>query len=179
VAPEHCCDEVLDVMGKPRFEVYGRFVRRFRELTNAAGLKQYLVPYLISSHPGSTLKHAIELAVFLKKEKVHPQQVQDFYPTPGTISTCIWYTGLDPYTLKPVHVPKSEQERRAQRALLQYFKPENYDAVRAALRRGGREDLIGSGPNCLVPAEANRTAPGNRTQKKTGRPAKTSGRRKG
>ncbi|MCI9413898.1 MAG: YgiQ family radical SAM protein [Clostridiales bacterium] len=154
VAPEHCSAPVLSCMGKPSIDTYERFRERFYELTKSMGKKQYLVPYLMSSHPGSTMKDAIELALFLKKEGLHPEQVQDFYPTPGTVSTCMFYTGLDPYTLQPVYVPRTPKEKAAQRAMLQYFRPENHKAVRAALRAAGRADLIGTGPQCLVPAEA-------------------------
>ena len=150
VAPEHCSAEVLCRMGKPPIESYKKFQKRFYELTKSVGKKQYLVPYLMSSHPGSTLRDAAELAVFLKKEGLHPEQVQDFYPTPGTISTCMFYTGLDPYTLQPVYVPRTPRQKAQQRALLQYFRPENRETVLAALREAGRTDLIGDGPNCLV-----------------------------
>lgn len=155
VAPEHCSDNVLKYMGKPSFRVYERFEKRFYELTKAAGKKQYLVPYLMSSHPGSTLKDAIELSLFLKRNKLHPEQVQDFYPTPGTVSTCMFYTGLDPYTLKEVYVPKTPAEKAQQRALLQYFKPENRQIVLSALKKAGRFDLIGTGPNCLAAPDIN------------------------
>lgn len=150
VAPEHCSDHVLELMGKPKFEVYRRFKKRFYELTEAAGKKQYLVPYMISSHPGSTVKDAVELAVYLKRENMHPEQVQDFYPTPGTVSTCMFYTGLDPFTMERVFVPKTREEKAMQRALLQYYKPENAALVRQALRIAHRTDLIGSGGDCLV-----------------------------
>ncbi len=150
VAPEHCSANVLDKMGKPHIEQYRRFSRRFYELTKSVGKEQYLVPYLMSSHPGSTLKDAVELAVFLKKEGVRPEQVQDFYPTPGTISTAMFYTGLDPYTMKEVYVPRSPKEKAMQRALLQSFKPENRALVMEALKRAGRGDLIGTGPQCLI-----------------------------
>jgi uncharacterized radical SAM protein YgiQ len=150
VAPEHVSDAVLDKMGKPHMEVYQEFVRKFYAKTKKAGKEQYLVPYLISSHPGSTINDAIELALFLKKEHVHPEQVQDFYPTPGTVSTCMYYTELDPYTLEPVYVPKTREEKQMQRALLQYFSPANRDLVLRALKKARRYDLIGTGPNCLV-----------------------------
>jgi len=143
-------------MGKPSFKVYEQFRERFYELTKSEGKKQYLVPYLMSSHPGSTVNDAIKLAQFLKREGLHPEQVQDFYPTPGTISTCMFYTELDPYTLEPVYVPKTAEEKAMQRALLQYFKPENKKIVLAALRKAGRLDLIGTGPNCLVAPEDGR-----------------------
>ena len=154
VAPEHCSNAVLDKMGKPHIEAYKAFQKRFYELTKSMNMEQYLVPYLMSSHPGSTIRDAITLACFLKEEGIHPEQVQDFYPTPGTISTCMFYTGLDPYTMQPVYVPRTAKEKAEQRALLQYYKPENYAVIRAALRKAGRPDLIGSGQHCLVPAEA-------------------------
>ncbi len=150
VAPEHCSDNVLAYMGKPSFSVYKRFKKRFYELSRSMGKKQYLVPYLMSSHPGSSLKDAVELALFLKEEGLRPEQVQDFYPTPGTVSTCMFYTGLDPYTLKPVYVPKTQEEKAEQRALLQYFLPQNRHIVLKALKKAGRSDLIGFSPNCLV-----------------------------
>ncbi len=153
VAPEHCSNNVLKRMGKPPVEVYSRFKKRFYELTQSVGKKQFLVPYLMSSHPGSTISDAIELALFLKKEGLHPEQVQDFYPTPGTISTCMFYTGLDPYTMEEVYVPRTPKEKAEQRALLQYFRPENAAVVRTALKKAGRYDLIGTGKNCLVKAE--------------------------
>ncbi|MDR1565255.1 MAG: YgiQ family radical SAM protein [Oscillospiraceae bacterium] len=159
VAPEHCSAHVLDTMGKPRIEAYRSFASRFYQITARLGKKQFLVPYLMSSHPGSTMGDAVELALFLKKECLHPEQVQDFYPTPGTISTCMFYTGLDPYTLKEVFVPKSVKEKALQRSLLQYFKPENRAKVIEALKLARREDLIGSGANCLIkaaPAQAKR-----------------------
>ncbi len=150
VAPEHCSNNVLSYMGKPDISVYNRFKKRFYQLTESIGKKQYLVPYLMSSHPGSTINDAIELALFLKKEGLHPEQVQDFYPTPGTVSTCMFYTGLDPMTMKEVYVPRTLSEKAEQRALLQYFKPENRDIVRKALKKAGRFDLIGNGKNALV-----------------------------
>ncbi len=156
VAPEHCSPRVLEYMGKPPIETYERFKKRFFELCRQVGKEQFLVPYLMSSHPGSRVEDAILLAEFLKKEKLHPQQVQDFYPTPGTVSTCMFYTGLDPYTLQSVYVPRTPQEKAEQRALLQYFKRENRPLVVAALRRAGREDLIGYGKNCLIPPEGER-----------------------
>lgn len=150
VAPEHCSAAVLDKMGKPHIEAYKRFSDEFFRITKQVGKEQYLVPYLMSSHPGSTLKDAIELALFLKKEHIRPEQVQDFYPTPGTVSTCMFYTGLDPYTLQEVYVPKTPKEKAMQRALLQYFNPKNKETVVKALIMAGREDLIGTGKNCLV-----------------------------
>ncbi len=150
VAPEHCSDVVLDKMGKPHIEAYVKFQKRFYEITKGIDKEQYLVPYLMSSHPGSSLKEAVELALFLKENRIRPEQVQDFYPTPGTISTCMFYTGLDPYTMKEVFVPKTSEEKAMQRALLQYFRPENHDIVVKALKMAGRRDLIGDSPKCLV-----------------------------
>ena len=169
VAPEHCSDNVLKYMGKPPFKVYSRFEKRFYELTKALDKKQYLVPYLMSSHPGSTLKDAIELSLFLKRNNLHPEQVQDFYPTPGTVSTCMFYTELDPYTMESVYVPKTPEEKAQQRALLQYFKPENRQIVLSALKKAGRHDLIGTGKNCLaLPERGTKNANNqNRKPKKT------------
>lgn len=150
VAPEHCSAAVLDKMGKPHIEAYKKFAQKYFAISKKIKKEQYLVPYLMSSHPGSTLKDAIELALFLKEQKLRPQQVQDFYPTPGTISTCMFYSGIDPYTMKKVYVPKTKEEKAEQRALLQYFRPENRQAVIAALTKAGRKDLIGSKPECLV-----------------------------
>ena len=167
VAPEHCSDNVLKYMGKPSFHVYEQFEKRFYELTKSMGKKQYLVPYLMSSHPGSTLKDAIELSVFLKKNNLHPEQVQDFYPTPGTVSTCMFYTGLDPNTMKKVYVPRTAEEKAQQRALLQYFKPENRAFVLSALKKAGRFDLIGTGKNCLIAPDKNTVAAKPQKKKKT------------
>lgn len=153
VAPEHVCDEVLSLMGKPKNYVYNAFKDKFYKINEKIGKKQYLVPYLMSSHPGSTLHSAIKLALYLKKEGLNPQQVQDFYPTPGTISTCMYYTGLDPMTMKKVYVAKTTEEKQMQRALLQYKKPENASLVRKALIKAGREDLIGYGKECLIRPE--------------------------
>ncbi|MGI6248562.1 MAG: YgiQ family radical SAM protein [Acutalibacteraceae bacterium] len=150
VAPEHCSAGVLELMGKPSLDTYVAFSDRFYEINRSIGKKQYLVPYLISSHPGSTLNDAVELAEFLKKERIRPEQVQDFYPTPGTISTCMYYTGLNPLTLEEVHVARNPQEKRMQRALLQYYLPQNAGLVARALSITGRTDLIGNGNNCLV-----------------------------
>lgn len=150
VAPEHCSNAVLDKMGKPHIDVYRRFVNKFYKITKQIGKEQYLVPYLMSSHPGCRMSDAIELALFLKQNKMRPEQVQDFYPTPGTISTCMYYTELDPYTLEHIFVPKTPSQKAEQRALLQYFKPENKPIVLKALKDCGRIDLIGSGPDCLI-----------------------------
>ena len=165
VAPEHCSAPVLQRMGKPPVATYKKFQKRFYELTKSVGKKQYLVPYLMSSHPGSTMRDAIELAVFLKKEGLRPEQVQDFYPTPGTVSTCMFYTGLDPYTMEKVYVPRSPKEKAEQRALLQYFRPENRQLVLEALKKAGRSDLIGTRPECLV-ADNRRLNPQRSADKK-------------
>lgn len=154
VAPEHCSVAVLDKMGKPHIETYKRFSDKFFKITKQIEKEQYLVPYLMSSHPGSTLKDAVEVALFIKKEHLRPEQVQDFYPTPGTVSTCMFYTGLDPYTMEEVYVPKDPKEKAMQRALLQYFNPKNRELVIKALISAGRQDLIGTGKNCLVTAPA-------------------------
>ena len=150
VAPEHCSAAVLSAMGKPEIETYLKFKKRFYELTKSENKEQFLVPYLMSSHPGSTIKDAIELSLFLKREGMRPEQVQDFYPTPGTVSTCMYYTGLDPMTMKPIYVARTPAEKAEQRALLQYFKPENREIVLRALKKCGRTDLIGSGKDCLI-----------------------------
>ena len=169
VAPEHCAAAVLDKMGKPHIKAYLAFQKKFYEITKGMGKEQYLVPYLMSSHPGSTLQAAVELAVFLKQQHIHPEQVQDFYPIPGTLSTCMFYTELDPYTMEPVYVPKTPEEKAMQRALLQYFQPKNKVLVLAALKKAGRRDLIGTGPDCLVaPEEPARRIPAadrNRSRK--------------
>ncbi len=150
VAPEHCSNHVLTHMGKPPIEVYNRFRDKFFALTAKAGKEQYLVPYLMSSHPGSRLEDAVALALYLKKNHMNPEQVQDFYPTPGTASTVMYYTGLDPFTMKEVYVAKDYEEKRMQRALLQYRRPENAELIAKALRLCHREDLIGYGPDCLI-----------------------------
>ena len=150
VAPEHCSAAVLDRMGKPHIETYKKFCDKFYKLTGRMSKDQYIVPYLMSSHPGSTLKDAVELALFCKRENIHPKQVQDFYPTPGTISTCMFYTELDPYTMESVYVAKSEHDKALQRALLQYFNPKNQRLVEEALRKAKRYDLIGYDNKCLI-----------------------------
>lgn len=150
VAPEHVSDRVLLKMGKPGHEVYEQFTRKYEKMNERLGMKQFLVPYLMSSHPGSTLSDAIELALYLKKIGHMPQQVQDFYPTPSTLSTCMYYTGLDPRTMEPVYVPKSPKEKQMQRALMQYKNPANYEIVIEALKKAGRSDLIGYGSECLI-----------------------------
>ena len=158
VAPEHVSPKVLAVMGKPGRDVYDAFCEKYKRINQQLGKEQYLVPYLISSHPGSDLSAAIELAEYLRDIGHQPEQVQDFYPTPGTLSTCMFYTGFDPRTGKPVFVPRTPQEKAMQRALLQFKRPQNFPLVRQALRQAGREDLIGTGRNCLVPPEGVKTA---------------------
>lgn len=150
VAPEHISDKVLKCMGKPKAAVYHQFAREYRAMNQKLGKKQYLVPYLMSSHPGSTLKEAVELAEFLRELGYMPQQVQDFYPTPSTISTCMYYTGLDPRTMQPVYVARNPHEKAMQRALIQYRDPKNYHLVKEALLKTGRQDLIGYDKNCLI-----------------------------
>ena len=150
VAPEHVADKVLSRMGKPQNSVYRQFVKEYNEMNARLGLKQYLVPYLMSSHPGSTLKEAIELAEYLRDLGYMPEQVQDFYPTPSTISTCMYYTGLDPRTMEPVYVPVNPHEKAMQRALIQYRNPKNYELVEEALKKAGRTDLIGYDRKCLI-----------------------------
>ena len=153
VAPEHCVNSVLDYMGKPHIEVYERFKRKYESLNQKYGKEQYLVPYLMSSHPGCTLNDAVELAQWLNRTGRQPEQVQDFYPTPGTLSTCMYYTGIDPRTMKPVYVPKDPHEKAMQRALMQWKRPEKRALVREALHRAHREDLIGFGKDCLLRPE--------------------------
>ena len=150
LAPEHVCDEVLRVMGKPSNSVYQRFCKEFERVSREAGKEQYVVPYLMSSHPGSTLREAVRLAEFCRDMGYNPEQVQDFYPTPSTVSTCIYYTGLDPRTLKPVYCPTDPHEKAMQRALIQYRNPANRALVKEALRKAHRTDLIGYGKKCLV-----------------------------
>ncbi|MGI6018117.1 MAG: YgiQ family radical SAM protein [Marvinbryantia sp.] len=150
VAPEHVSAAVLSKMGKPANEVYQRFVKKYRQLNETCGKNQFLVPYLMSSHPGSTLKEAVELAEYLRDLGYMPEQVQDFYPTPSTLSTCMYYTGVDPRTMEPVYVPVNPHEKAMQRALIQYRNPKNYDLVREALIKAGRTDLIGFDKKCLI-----------------------------
>ncbi|MDN0055544.1 YgiQ family radical SAM protein [Collinsella ihumii] len=150
LAPEHVSDAVLSIMGKPSRAVYDAFCRRFDDLCERCGLEQYVVPYLISSHPGSTMKEAVELAEAVRDMGYMPEQVQDFYPTPSTMSTCMYYTGVDPRTMEPVYVARDPHEKAMQRALIQYRKPENYKLVREALQRAGRTDLIGYDRHCLI-----------------------------
>ena len=173
LAPEHVSDAVLSVMGKPRREVYDAFVERFERLSAEYGLKQYVVPYLISSHPGSTMKEAVELAEAVRDMGYMPEQVQDFYPTPSTMSTCMFYTGVDPRTMEPVYIPRDPHEKAMQRALIQYRKPENYKLVKEALRKAGREDLIGYGAKCLIrPVPPKPGAGGGKKPTGSGKPSK-------
>ena len=151
VAPEHVSDKVLRAMGKPPHKVYRQFLERYERVNKLTGKKQYAVPYLMSSHPGSTLKEAVELAEYIRDLGYMPEQVQDFYPTPGTISTCMYYTGLDPRNMKPVYVPRQPHEKAMQRALIQYRDSKNYELVKEALHRAGRTDLIGFDRRCLIP----------------------------
>lgn len=151
VAPEHVADPVLKMMGKPENAVYKKFVDKFYQINKRIGKEQYLVPYLMSSHPGSGLKEAITLAEHIRDLGYMPEQVQDFYPTPSTISTCMYYTGVDPRTMEPVYVPKNPHEKAMQRALIQYRLPENHDLVKEALLKAGRKDLIGFDEKCLIP----------------------------
>ncbi len=150
-APEHVSNTVLKMMGKPQHSVYESFLKRFKRINEKSGKEQYVVPYLMSSHPGSGMKEAVELAEYVRDIGYMPEQVQDFYPTPGTVSTCMYYTGLDPRTMEPVYVPKSAHEKSMQRALIQYKKPENYELVKEALLKSGRSDLIGFDRKCLIP----------------------------
>ena len=168
VAPEHCSAAVLDKMGKPHIEAYIEFSKRYFRYSGEADKDQYLVPYLMSSHPGSTLQEAIELALFLKKNKIRPEQVQDFYPTPGTISTTMYYTGLDPYTMEPVYCAKNPHEKAMQRALLQYYNVANAPLIEEALRKAKRYDLIGNTEGCLVRSSAQKNPRGAKPYRSNG-----------
>ncbi|MDP3130916.1 MAG: DUF3362 domain-containing protein, partial [Bacillota bacterium] len=150
VAPEHVSDDVLDAMGKPRKALYDRFVEKFEKLSRAAGKELYLVPYLMSSHPGSTLADAVILAEYIRDLGYDPEQVQDFYPTPGTLATTMFHTELDPRTMQRIYVQKSPHDKAMQRALIQYRAPQNHDLVLEALKKADRTDLIGFGPQCLI-----------------------------
>lgn len=178
VAPEHISPRVLHYMGKPYADVYDQFCRKYYALSQKYGKEQYLVPYLMSSHPGSGLKEAIDLACYLRENRLKPEQVQDFYPTPGTLSTAMYYTGLDPRDMKPVFVARTPEEKAMQRALLQSTNPKNFPLVRKALRLAGREDLIGGGKHCLVPGERPARREGMPQSKKDGRPSDAHPRKK-
>ncbi len=183
VAPEHISDAVLKRMGKPENAVYEKFLKKYKDINQRLGKEQYVVPYLMSSHPGSTLKEAVELAVYLQKLGYMPEQVQDFYPTPSTISTCMYYTGLDPRTMEEVYVPKSPHEKALQRALIQYRNPKNHALVVEALTKAGRTDLIGFGKECLIrprvtKSEADRQY-GKKTNGKNSNGQKTNGQKSG
>ncbi|GAB6169485.1 YgiQ family radical SAM protein [Clostridium carnis] len=156
VAPEHVAENALKYMGKPAGDTYNRFREKFFKINKQLGKEQYLIPYLMSSHPGSGLKEAIELAEYLRDTKYQPEQVQDFYPTPGTLSTTMFYTGLDPLTMEEVYIPRTREEKAMQRALLQFKNPKNYNLVYDALMQAGREDLIGNGPKCLIQSKETR-----------------------
>ena len=183
VAPEHISRATLKAMGKPSPEVYEAFKAKYEAINRRLNKKQFLVPYLISGHPGTTLEDAIELALYIKANRVMPEQVQDFYPTPGTVSTTMYYTGLDPLTMQPIHVPDLA-EKRQQRALLQFSKPQNHALVLDALQRAGRSDLIGYGPECLIPPRIRNPKEASshdhsdqrqRTRSRTARPAGAKG----
>lgn len=171
VAPEHISDNVLRLMGKPSNDVYEAFVNKCAQINKALGREQYLVPYLMSSHPGSTLKDAVALAEYIRDIGYMPEQVQDFYPTPSTISTCMYYTGVDPRTMEPVYVARNPHEKAMQRALIQYRKPENYELVKEALLKENRADLIGFGRECLIPPR--KIAPRGAGNKRSGNHAKS------
>lgn len=169
VAPEHISPKVLKQMGKPTREVYDKFVNTYFNINKQLGMNQYLVPYLMSSHPGSDLNAAIELALYIKEMGYTPEQVQDFYPTPGSLSTTIYYTGINPLTGEKVYVPKTAEEKKMQRALLQFAVPKNHEIVKKALIKAGREDLIGNGPNCLIPWEPNKHSHIKKSNKSKGK----------
>ena len=179
VAPEHVAGPVLSLMGKPEHKVYEEFTRQFYKMNEKIGKEQYLVPYLMSSHPGSTLKEAVELAEYCRDLGYMPEQVQDFYPTPSTISTCMYYTGVDPRTMEPVYVPKNPHEKAMQRALIQYRDPKNYDLVMEALKKAHRMDLVGFDKHCLIrprkfEGRSQQKVPGQKTQnqKSSGKPGR-------
>ena len=150
VAPEHVSDEVLKFMGKPRHEVYEGFLKEYEKANARTGKQQYAVPYFMSSHPGCTMKEAVKLAEYVRDLGFTPEQVQDFYPTPSTLSTCMYYTGIHPLTGEKVYVPKNPHEKALQRALMQYKNPENRELVLEGLKMTGRTDLVGFGPKCLI-----------------------------
>ncbi|MCI5759636.1 MAG: YgiQ family radical SAM protein [Eubacterium sp.] len=178
VAPEHISDNVLREMGKPPVKVYNAFVHEFEKVNRELGMKQYIVPYLMSSHPGSRLSDAIALAEYIRDMGYMPEQVQDFYPTPGTVSTTMYYTGLDPLSMQPVYVARNPHEKAMQRALIQYRRPENYDLVKEALQKERREDLIGFGPRCLIPPRKMAEHSAHSTGRNVHSHKKPSGRRK-
>lgn len=177
VAPEHISDAVLSKMGKPSNDVYEKFVRKYHMMNEQIGKKQFLVPYLMSSHPGSTLGEAIKLAEYLRDLGYMPEQVQDFYPTPSTVSTVMYYTGIDPVSGKKVYVCRNPHEKAMQRALIQYRNPKNYDLVREALAKAGREDLVGFDKKCLIRPRKGEKAGSIREEKKESRT--TTNRKKG
>ena len=179
VAPEHVSDAVLCRMGKPRNAVYNRFVDKYFALNKQYNMNQFLVPYLMSSHPGSTMKEAVELAEYIRDMGYNPEQVQDFYPTPSTLSTVMYYTGLDPRTMEKVYVPTDPHEKAMQRALIQYRNPKNYYLVKEALIAAHREDLIGSGPKCLIRAVPPKSGGYTSASKAPGKPAKSAAPGKG
>ncbi len=179
VAPEHCSATVLDKMGKPYIQAYKEFSKKYFNYTKSIGKEQYLVPYLMSSHPGATLKDAVELAEFIRDEKLHPEQVQDYYPTPGTIATAMYYTEMDPYSLDKIFVAKTPHDKALQRALMQYFIPKNYDLIYEALKKSGRNDLIGNSSKCLIkPKNNDRLKNDNRNKRNEKNRNKTIHRRK-
>lgn len=170
LAPEHVSDRVLEIMGKPSNDVYEEFVREFNKASRDCGKEQYVVPYLMSSHPGSTMREAVRLAEFCRDLGYNPEQVSDFYPTPSTVSTCIYFTGVDPRTMKKVYCPTNPHEKAMQRALIQYRNPHNHDLVTEALHKAGREDLIGYGPKCLVRPDRSERSGKDRTGGRNGLP---------
>ena len=177
VAPEHVSDDVLTLMGKPENSIYQEFVKKYNKMNQKIHKDQYLVPYLMSSHPGSRMQDAVELAEHIRDLGYMPEQVQDFYPTPSTISTCMYYTGVDPRTMQPVYVPKNPHEKAMQRALIQYRDPKNYDLVMEALKKAHRMDLVGFDKHCLIRprkenarkrvSQGNHSSQGNRQKKKS------------
>jgi len=179
VAPEHVSPEVLRRMGKPEVEVYNRFVETYKEVNRYEGMDQYLVPYYMSSHPGCTLDNALELALYIKKSGHRPEQVQDFYPTPGTLSTAMFFTGIDPRDMSEVYVPRDPEEKAMQRALMQYFQPQNQALVIKALLKIGRDDLIGYDKRCLVPPSGGRGEIKHRAVSSSGPARRSDGRIKG
>ncbi|MCL2674671.1 MAG: DUF3362 domain-containing protein, partial [Defluviitaleaceae bacterium] len=179
VAPEHVSEKVLSHMGKPSFDEYRKFAAKYEKMNHKLHKEQYLVPYLMSSHPGCTLDDAIELAEYLQSVGHMPEQVQDFYPTPGTLSTCMYYTELDPRTMKKVFVAKSRREKTIQRALMQYRLPVNYEIVKAALIRAGRKDLIGHDPKALIrPAKIKKPKPSESPKSRKSKPPSKKGARR-